>query len=192
MTESLHHNETHREISSKPSGTPASTARILAALFIPVILVVVLQRISIEQPLKPGDQVPDLTLKTRPRGAVSLLNPDRQILTILFFSRDCSRCREELKNIEQLQRIFSEKVQFLLITRGDSARASALLDSLGIGVPVAFDGEGSVHKAFGVFKVPALFLINAQGIIQLSSFSEQAFTVRKNQLESLLNTIAIE
>jgi peroxiredoxin len=157
-----------------------------------VILVVALQRISIKQPLKPGDQAPVLTLKKLSAGAVSLADLYHEPLAVLFFSANCPHCKTELRNIERLRNAFNGIVQFLLVSRSDEAATGALMDSLGMVIPVAIDEVGRACEKFGVFKVPALFLIDKNGIIQLTSFGEHSLDVRKEQLESFLQALATE
>jgi peroxiredoxin len=182
----------HREDPVKPRKPLLEALRSAAAVLIPVISFVALQRITVEQPLRPGDRAPALTLRTASSGTTSLASPYTQRLAILFFSADCSRCRGELENLQRLQLLFAGRIEFLLITRSDRERTIALLDSLKVGITVGFDENSSAHAAFGVFKVPALFLVNSNGIVQLSSFGEHSLAIRKDQLESLLGQRSTE
>jgi peroxiredoxin len=107
---------------------------------------------------------------------------------VLFFSADCPRCKQELKNFQKLWEALGGHLKFLLITMSDRVRTKSLLDSLAISVPVAIDREGRAQRSFGAFPVPALFLINAGGIIHMTSFGERSLGVRKEQLETFLQT----
>lgn len=183
------HSTTNRQDSEEK---PAKSLQLLAVIMFAVILVVALQRISIQQPLKPGDQAPVLTLKKLPVGAVSLADFYHKPLAVLFFSANCPHCKTELRNIERLRNTFNGIVQFLLVSRSDQASTGALMDSLGMVIPVAIDEVGRASEKFGVFKVPALFLIDKNGIIQLTSFGEHSLDARKEQLESFLEALATE
>jgi peroxiredoxin len=191
LTTPLRHSAHHEENTDRRRNKPHATLQFLAAILLPVILVVALQRISIEQPLQAGDQAPELSLKDLSGKPVSLTNPHRQCSAILFFSPDCPHCKTELKNVEQLRAIFSS-IEFLLVSRGDRAKTRTLLDSLSVKVTAAIDAEGVAHNAFGVFTGPAWFLMDSYGIVHASLFGERSLDARKEQLESFLRGTAEE
>lgn len=190
MTKSLHHSATHQEHPGKPRRKLVATLQFLAVTLIPVALVVALQRISIEQPLKAGEPAPNFTLKTLSGDTVSLASLYHERAAIFFFSADCPHCKKDLMNIEQLREVFGGRVQFLLVTRSDPAKTIALLDSLGVSTATAIDEGGRAQTAFGAFTVPAIFLINPGGIIHAGLFGERSLDVRREQLESLLEATA--
>jgi peroxiredoxin len=160
--------------------------RFIAAISLPALLVIALQRISIEQPLKEGDLAPDPVLRGLHGDTVSLKQLYMHRLAVLFFSEDCPHCRRELQNMETLRETFGGGIQFLLITSGERMKTKSLLDSLGVDINVVFDQNGRARTAFGAFRIPALFLIDEKGIIHLTSFGERPLGVRREQLESLL------
>ncbi|HCA78504.1 MAG TPA: hypothetical protein DEP53_02090 [Bacteroidetes bacterium] len=186
MTTPLQHSTAVQKNPDQATKKPLETLRILAIIAFPVILAVVMQRISIEQPLKAGDAAPDLFLQSLNGESFSLRELYSRRLAVLFFSVDCPHCRTELKDVETLRATFRESVQLLLITTSERVRTKSLLDSLGISAPVAIDEKGRAQSAFGVVMLPATFLINAHGIIHASSFGERSLDVRREQLESFL------
>lgn len=173
---------------SRETKKPLAALKLVAAVSVPVVLLIALQRISIEQPLKAGDSAPALVLQDP--GAIPIYLSDlySQRSAVLFFSADCPHCKQELKNFQKLWEALGGHLKFLLITMSDRVRTKSLLDSLGISVPVAIDREGRAQRSFGAFPVPALFLINAGGIIHMTSFGERSLGVRKEQLETFLQT----
>jgi peroxiredoxin len=174
---------------SRETKKPLAALKLVAAVSVPVVLLIALQRISIEQPLKAGDSAPALILQN-PGAAIPICLSDlySQRSAVLFFSADCPHCKQELKNFQKLWEALGGHLKFLLITMSDRVRTKSLLDSLGISVPVAIDREGRAQRSFGAFPVPALFLINAGGIIHMTSFGKRSLGVRKEQLETFLQT----
>ena len=192
MTTPIQHRTTRRDNPGQEPRKRFETLRILAVVTFPVILAVVIQRVSIEQPLRPGDAAPELFLQSLTGESISLPQLYSQRLAVLFFSVDCSHCRRELGNIKSLREIFNGSIQFLLITTTDGARTKSLLDSLGINIPIVVDDRRNTQSAFGVFTVPALFLIRSNGIVHASSFGERPLNARREQLESFLQASADE
>lgn len=95
-------------------------------------------------------------------------------------------------NIEQLREMFGGRARFLLVTRSDSAKTIALLDSLGVSTATAIDEGGRAQTAFGAFTVPALFLIDPKGIIHAGLFGERSLDVRREQMELFLAAAAAD
>lgn len=192
LTTLLQHSTTHQEAPGHEPRKLLRTLRTLALIAFPVILVVALQRISIDQPLKAGDAAPKLFFQSLNGKSVSLPDLYSHRLAVLFFGADCPHCKREMKNIERLCQMFRENIRFLLITTSDSVRTRYLLDSLGVTVTAVIDGKGKARSAFGVFTVPALFLIDSNGIVYASSFGEHSLDARREQLESFLQATADE
>ncbi len=190
MTTPRQYNAARQENFLKGLKKPLATLRFLAIIVFPVILVITLQRITIEQPLKKGDPAPDLIVQALNGEAISLTNLYGQRLVIMFFSVDCPHCKKELRYVEGLRDTFNGRVNFLLISVSDQAKTKSSLDSLGITVPAAIDEDGKARTAFGAFTVPALFLINPQGAVHTSSLGERSPEVRREQLESFLQATA--
>ena len=190
MTIPLQYDTAHQR--SLPGGPkkPLVTLQFLAVISLPVILVIALQRITIEQPLTRGDPAPDLIVRVLSGESKPLTDLYGQPLAILFFSVDCPNCKKELRYVEELRETFSGRINFFLITMSDRARTKSLLDSLGITIPVAVDEDGMARKAFGAITVPALFLINPQGTVHTSSLGERSPRTRREQLESFLQETA--
>ena len=164
--------------------------RFLSAIFFSAILLIALQRITIEQPLKRGDQAPDLTFEDLNGEEIALTHLYGQRLAVWFFSVDCPLCKKELRYVERLQATYDGRVEFLLITMSERKRTRSFLDSLGITIPTAVDENGRARTAFGAFTVPALFLINPQGTVYSSSLGERSPDVRGEQLKSFLRATA--
>ena len=190
MTTAPQHSATCPTHPGQKPGKPLEALRALAVVALPVILAVALQRISIEQPLKAGDAAPNLVLQDMNGGTISLPALYSRRLAVLFFSADCPHCRTELENADKLRQILGGRIQFLLITTSDRAKVKSLVDSLGIRITVAIDDKGRAQSAFGVFTVPAWYLINTRGAVHTSSFGERALDARREQLESFLRASA--
>jgi peroxiredoxin len=190
LTAPLLHSKAHQKNPGQEPRKTLETLRILAVVAFPVILAVALQRISVEQPLKAGDTAPDILLQSLNSESISLPKLYSQRLAVLFFSAECSHCKQEIKNMERLRETFNGSVQLLLITTSNRAKTKLLMASLGIRVPVAIDEQGKAQSAFGVFTVPALFLIDTRGTIHAGSFGERSLDVRREQLESFLHATA--
>lgn len=162
-----------------------------AIILLPALLLVVLQRISIEQPLKPGDVVPAKILHTAVVENLTLRDFCTPRAVVVFMSAGCRRCTSELMNIKELQSSFGSSIRFLLVSSGKRPAVQSILDSLGLAIPLAIDANGELRRAFGAYTVPSVFLIDSTGRIWQTSFSEHPLEVRRQQLEEFVRSVTL-
>jgi len=163
--------------------------KLFAIILLPALLLVLLQKVSIQQPLRAGDAVPEQILNTTLPGNHTLRDFCSPGAVVIFFSAGCWRCTGELTNMKELQRALGSRIQFLLITSSNRLVAQLMIDSLGVGIPVVTDEDGSLRRAFGAYTVPAIFLVDRTGTVWQTSFSERPLEVRKRQLEEFVRFV---
>lgn len=127
-------------------------------------------------PVAPGDRAPAFRLPSLGGGALDL--PGAAPLTLLAFTKaSCPTCRWALPFVQALH----ERARGLTVVGVASdppAEARALAEELGLGFPVAVEGEPwEVSAAYGLTTVPTLVLVDGSGEVLFTSegFSRDDF-----------------
>ena len=155
---------------------------LVALLSIPVVTVTFLQRAGGVHQLHPGDRIPALSLRSLDSAEVSILSLNGKQAVLLFFSVDCPRCQLEISNLDKLFRSFKDKYVFAGISSGNSHAMRNLLNAREIELPVFLDDNAEGRKAFGVFEVPTLFLVRANGVIAYRGSGAEPLEARRRLL----------
>ena len=151
-------------------------------LYIPIVTVIFLQRVGGAHQLRPGERVPALTLRSLDSLTVSILGLSGKRAALLFFSPDCPRCRQEISNINRLFRAYNDKYVFTGISSGSAGQTRDFVNAHEIVFPIFLDGNGEAKKAFGVFEVPTLFLVRADGVIAYVGTGAEPLEARRRLL----------
>ena len=127
-------------------------------------------------PLRIGDAVPELQLKTTRGDPVRLGSLRGRVLIVNFFASYCGPCRTELPLLRALTTRLSAEAharagspELVLLPIGvdarpdDSARFAA---SLGLVTPVLVDPDGAARTAFSPQRYPCTFLVDAGGVVR--------------------------
>lgn len=120
------------------------------------------------------DPAPQFSLQLPAGGSLSTASFKGKTVVLDWFSTTCVPCLRELPEIEQAQKEMSgrDDVAFFLVVSdvgGDTLESTrAFLDQRGSRLPVAFDGGGKAHDAFGFQGVPAMVVLDKSGNIRLS------------------------
>ncbi len=99
------------------------------------------------------------------------LELERDSLPVIlnFFRSDCPWCASELPQIAEVYRRH-EKLDLVLagIAAGHDSDddATNFANAKNLGFPVAADSDGALCRAFGIERVPAFVVINAQGLVE--------------------------
>jgi peroxiredoxin len=155
---------------------------LVVLLSVPVATVTLLQRAGGLHQLRPGDQIPTLSLTPLDSAGVSTIGLNGKGAVILFFSVNCPRCQQEISNFDKLFGAFSDKTVFVVISSGSSRETKEFLERRGIALPVFLDDNAQNKKAFGVIEVPTLFLVKANGVIAYRGSGAEPLEARRRLL----------
>lgn len=167
------------------TGKFVASLKLGAALLVPMFFILALQRISRDEAPGPGDPIPALTLQGLDGDPLSLVDPAKRTTALLFFSPDCPHCRRELENLDRLAATFRSEIVFLAISTDNAQKTQEFIDSIKIKVPAAADPRGTAHRAFGVFQLPTLFLVNGEGFVEQVFRGEESLETRIRQLSNI-------
>jgi len=132
-------------------------------------------------PIPEGAEVKDFTLPQLGAGAtVSLAALRGRPVFINFWASFCGPCREELPAIERVHRAHPvDQVAILTVTSDDVTEIARMVRALDLTVPVLFDRDGKVHRAYGVTSIPLSVLLGADGRV----FKSYLGVVTEQELE---------
>ena len=122
--------------------------------------------------LKAGDAVPTVNLKTLDGRNVTLAGLKGKTVLVVFWATWCSACMGEFPNLIAVHEKFRGRKDFLMLGISRDYEEKALSDYLKghpqASWPEAFGESGGVPQvveAFGVWSIPAIFLIGPDGKI---------------------------
>ncbi len=123
-------------------------------------------------PLKPGDVVPNVSLKTLDGRSFTLAEMKGKTVLVVFWATWCGPCVGEVPSLVEAFEKFRGRKDFVMIGVSRDFEESALRNFLNANPkaawPQAFGEDGGVPaavEAFGVWSVPAIFLIGPDGRI---------------------------
>lgn len=113
-----------------------------------------------------GDRAPGFTLPVLGAGTVAgLAHFEGKPLVVNFWASTCSICTEEMPALEQVDRDFSGKVNFVGVDVADPRHATAFARKLGVRYPLLSDADGTAAAAYRVDALPVTFVISPGGTI---------------------------
>jgi thiol-disulfide isomerase/thioredoxin len=108
-----------------------------------------------------------------------------QNIILDFFAEFCATCFESFPKINELQKEFKGKVQFILIGK-ESANMRTVYEKFrthyNLDLPVAFDSI--ISKQFQVWAVPYVIWIDKKGIVREITTSDE---LRKNNIQAFVD-----
>lgn len=117
-----------------------------------------------------GHPAPELVLPTlRPEDApVSLAGHRGKIVFVDFWSSWCAPCRRAMPQLDALRSDHSRSDFEVIGVNVDPVAADAwrLLESLAIDYPLVRDSDGAAARRFGVSVLPALVMVDRQGVVR--------------------------
>ncbi len=130
-----------------------------------------LQRIPILKKLKIGNPALPIDAATTVGDRITLESFKGRVLLVDFWASWCKPCRQEMPTVKSVYKEFHDKGFEILGVSLDQSESSfrGYIEEQGITWPQIFDGGGwksSVGKLYGVYSIPATFLIDRNGTIR--------------------------
>ena len=137
-----------------------------------------------------GDAAPEFSLKNANGTTVTLNSLRGQVVFLSFWATWCPSCKEELPDLNELQRKYAGKgftVLSVCIESSDAVVAN-YLKKHPVAFPVLVDKEGAVASTYRFSGLPAAFLVGKDGIIRhrYSGYDKESFTLIEQELAVLL------
>jgi thiol-disulfide isomerase/thioredoxin len=144
--------------------------------------------------LGPGQKAADFKLPalTQGPGDIALKTLAGKVVLLDFWASWCEPCREELPELEKLQKEYAARGLVTVAVNLDQERAAAerAAKKLGLGaVSVALDASGNVADKYDLPKMPSLFVLDRAGVIRFLHAGyggAQELAQLKKEIEQLL------
>lgn len=120
-----------------------------------------------------GQTVPDFSFTGLDGKLYTRAECAGRILVLDFWSTDCVPCRDVMALLERVRASQDpEQVQFLSVSIDPAEVPDSRLEEycrdVGAKLPIARDPKLNARDVFGVEAIPALFVLDAQGVVQVS------------------------
>ena len=111
---------------------------------------------------------PDFTVYDGEGNPVKLSDFVGTPVVVNFWASWCVPCKSEMPAFDALCARYEGRVAFLMVNLTDGSRetvagASEFIRKQGYSFPVYFDSDSSAAMAYGVYSIPATYLIDAEG-----------------------------
>lgn len=135
----------------------------------------------------PGQGAPEISTLDLQDRAHRLADYSGKVLVLNFWSGGCGPCIAEMPQLESLyQQYRQDGLVILGINRGEEPDAVAgTARRVGVTYPIAIDQLGISAKRYGVFAVPATFVLDRAGVLHDRVMGE----VSREQLESMVTPL---
>jgi thiol-disulfide isomerase/thioredoxin len=144
--------------------------------------------------LEPGQKAIDFKLPAlaQGQGDIALKTFAGKVVLLDFWASWCDPCREELPELEKLQKQYAARGLVTVAVNLDQARADAekAAKKLGLSaVSVALDAGGDVADKYDLPKMPSLFVLDRAGVVRFLHAGyggAQELAQLKKEIEQLL------
>ena len=107
-------------------------------------------------------------------------------LLATFIQMDCGHCQEQLVVLEKLREEFDDSLGIVVISTDTHTEAVGFFRDILVSFPVWVDSRRGLYKKLGAINVPALFLLDEDGILRHAAVGYQSFQdVRKMVIGTL-------
>jgi len=144
--------------------------------------------------VKVGQKARDFNLETlssTSRRAVSLEQYRGSVIMLDFWATWCEPCRDELPQLDRLQKKYAKEKFVVIAISVDNAAATAreFLQKYNLSLLAAWDRNKSVVSAYDVQRMPSCYLIDATGKVRFVhyGFDDEYIAAYENEIELLLN-----
>ena len=88
-------------------------------------------------------------------------------LLTVFVDLECGFCQDQFDTMLELhETAAADSVAMVVVVRGDPAEVGVLLQQADYPFPIWIDAHRQLHRKLGVTAVPALFLLDEQGVLR--------------------------
>ena len=140
-----------------------------------------------------GERAPGFTLPAVDAEAapIALADYRGKVLYLEFWSSWCLPCRRSMPELDALRENWPQERFEVVGLNLDTRRPDAVrfLERVSIGYPNAMDLGGGTARRYGVSALPAAFVINAEGVVELVLKGAQTedFALINSVVERLVN-----
>ena len=135
----------------------------------------------------PGFILPAVDAEAAP---IALADYRGKVLYLEFWSSWCEPCRRSMPELDAFRKKWPQEKFEVIGLNLDTQRPDAVrfLERVSIGYPNALDLGGGTARRYGVSALPAAFIINAEGVVELVLKGSQTedFALIHRVLESLV------
>lgn len=115
--------------------------------------------------LKVGSEAPEFELPGADGQRTALSRPDSSEVVLAFVTASCPHCNRLYAALDSLEAEVESGPDVILICRGSLAEATQVAQSHTFSHAVLADSSGSVYRDYRVGGVPAVYLVDARGIV---------------------------
>lgn len=114
-----------------------------------------------------GEEAPDFVLKDLEGNEYKLSDYRGKGVFLNFWGTWCEPCKDEMPYMQNQYKKYKDKgVEIIAINVGETKIAiENFAKQYNLSFPIVVDESGEVQKAYGIFPLPATYLINSDGII---------------------------
>ena len=109
-------------------------------------------------------------------------------LLATFIQVDCGHCHDQLAVLEKLREEFDDNLGVVVISTDIPTEAVGFFRDILVSFPVWVDSRRGLYKKLGAINVPALFLLDADGILRHRAVGYQSF----QDTRKLLGALSVE
>ncbi|MGH2568308.1 MAG: TlpA family protein disulfide reductase [Bacteroidota bacterium] len=162
----------------------AAAVGLVVTVSVPFALILLLHAETVE-PLSIGQPAPSLQLFSL--YDQTPISPAGNKKIILFFTVECPHCQNELLNFDALFRRYHKLMNFAAVSLSSSIKTKEFVRERGFPFPVAVDEEKTTKETYRFTSVPALFLIDKQGILRYRRFGKASLQVDEELVVAFLS-----
>jgi thiol-disulfide isomerase/thioredoxin len=115
-----------------------------------------------------GQRAPGFNLSSLKGDKISLSGLAGQVVVVDFWAQWCGPCKEELPQLDKLQKEYAGKGVKIITVNIDKQRDNAekLVKMLGLSLEVLLDPSGSVAASYDLPKMPSSYVVDKKGVIR--------------------------
>lgn len=132
----------------------------------------------------------DFTVQDANGKQVKLSDFSGKPVVLNFWATWCPPCQRELPAFDKMNKVYGDKVQFLMInvdgSGADPLSIQESMTSAGFSFPLYFDLKGSAASAYRISSIPMSYFIDAEGNIVSDHLGSMSAKQLENEINKLL------